>query len=152
MGTTRIHRHLRAPRAKVYAALLDPQAVAAWRVPTGMTSVVHAFEPREGGTFRVSLTYEAPGAVGKTRAQTDTYHGHFAKLVPDTRVVEVIEFETANPALQGAMTLTTTLADAPGGGTDLTAVHEDLPSGVSEADNALGWKLSLDKLEAWLAR
>ena len=57
-------------------------------VPNGMTSHVHTFEPREGGAFRISLTYDAPSATGKTTAHTDTYHGRFVKLVPDEQVVE----------------------------------------------------------------
>jgi uncharacterized protein YndB with AHSA1/START domain len=92
-------------------------------VPTGMTSRVHAFDPRAGGAFRVSLTYEAPTGAGKTTAQTDTYHGRFVELVPDERVVEVVEFETADPALRGEMTITIALADADGG-TEVLAVHE----------------------------
>ncbi len=28
----------------MYAALLDPEALACWRVPEGMTTVVHEFE------------------------------------------------------------------------------------------------------------
>jgi len=112
-----------------------------------MTSHVHAFEGREGGSFRISLTYDAPTGVGKTSARTDMYHGRFVKLVPNEEVVEVVEFETADPALQGEMTITTTLADADGG-TVVTAVHEGLPSGVSTADNELGWRLSLAQLAA----
>jgi len=139
---------MKAPRVRVYRALLDAQAIAAWRVPTGMTSHVHVFEPREGGAIRVSLTYDAPTATGKTTAHTDTYHGRFVKLVPDTQVVEAVEFETEDPALRGEMTLTITLADADGGGTELLAVHEGLPPGVPAADNELGWRLSLEKLAA----
>ena len=74
-----------------------------------MTSDVHEFEAREGGSFRVSLTYDAPDAARKTAAHTDTYHGHFARLVPGEQVVEVLEFETADPDLAGEMTITTTL-------------------------------------------
>ena len=98
MSSTRIHRHMNAPRAAVYRALLDPRAVATWKVPAGMTSQVHAFDAREGGSFRISLTYDTPTGTGKTTAHTDTYHGRFVKLVPDEQVVEVIEFETADPA------------------------------------------------------
>ncbi|MGH8262213.1 MAG: SRPBCC domain-containing protein, partial [Steroidobacteraceae bacterium] len=72
MTATRISWHVNAPRAAVYRALLDARAVATWLVPTGMVSHVHAFEAREGGSFRVSLTYEAPTAVGNTSAHTDT--------------------------------------------------------------------------------
>src|SRR3990172_5373106 len=106
MSSTRISRRVNALRAIVYRALLDARAVATWMVPTGMTSHVHTFDPREGGTFRISLTYDAPTGVGKTTAHTDTYHGYFVKLVPNQLVVEVVEFETADPALRGEMTIT----------------------------------------------
>jgi uncharacterized protein YndB with AHSA1/START domain len=147
MSSTRISLHVNAPRASVYRALLDARAVQTWMVPTGMTSHVHEFDPREGGSFRISLTYDAPTGTGKTTAHTDTHHGRFVKLVPNEQVVEVVEFETTDPAMQGEMTITITLTDA-GGGTELLAVHEGLPPGVSAEDNELGWRLSLAKLAA----
>jgi uncharacterized protein YndB with AHSA1/START domain len=131
----------------VYRALLNPRAVATWKVPTGMSSHVHAFDAREGGAFRISLTYDAPSGSGKTTPHTDTYHGHFVKLEPNEKVIEVVEFETTDPAMRGEMTITTTLADADGG-TDLLAVHEGLPAGLSTTDNEIGWRMALAKLAA----
>ncbi len=139
--------HVKAPRAAVYAALLDPDAVASWRVPTGMTSEVHEFDPREGGRFRISLTYTAATATGKTSASTDTFHGRFVRLVPHERVVELIEFETTDPDLSGEMTVTTALADA-GNGTDVVVTYEGLPRGVSAEDNETGTRMALAKLAA----
>jgi uncharacterized protein YndB with AHSA1/START domain len=136
---------MNAPRSAVYRAFLDPRAVATWMVPTGMTSHVHAFDAREGGSFRISLTYDAPSGTGKTTAQTDTYHGRFVKLVTDEQVVEVVEFETTDPTMRGEMTITISLADADGG-TEILAVHDGLPRGVPPADNEAGWQSSLDKL------
>ena len=147
MGSTRISRRVNAPRAAVYRALLDSRAVATWMVPTGMSSQVHAFDAREGGSFRISLTYDAPTGTGKTTAQTDTFHGGFVKLVKNEQVVEVVEFETTDSALQGEMTITLALTDADGG-TDLVAVHDGLPPGVPAADNEAGWRSSLAKLAA----
>ena len=69
------------------------------------------------------------------------------KLVTDERVVEVIEFETTDAALRGEMTIKITLADA-NGGTDIFAVHDGLPPGLSAADNESGWRSSLAKLAA----
>lgn len=112
-----------------------------------MTCVVHEFDVREGGTFRISLTYDAPSGTGKTTAHTDTYHGHFARLAPNEQVVEVLEFETTDPELRGEMTMTTTLVDADGG-TDVLVVHEGIPRGVSVIDNELGTRMSLDNLAA----
>ncbi len=136
---------MRAPRNKVYAALIDPDAIARWTVPDGMTSQVHSFEGREGGTFRISLTYETSTQAGKSSAHTDTYRGRFIELVPNERVVEVDEFETADPALGGEMKLTITLIDSKGG-TDVLALHEGLPAGLSLSDNEAGWKSSLARL------
>jgi uncharacterized protein YndB with AHSA1/START domain len=140
-----VSRHVNAPRPAVYQALLDPDAIAKWRVPDGMTSHVHEFEAREGSSFRISLTYDAPGTTGKSASHTDTYHGHFAKLVPNEQVVEVLEFETADPALRGIMTMTTTLTDADGG-TDVLVVHEGIPDSVPAADNETGTRMALANL------
>jgi uncharacterized protein YndB with AHSA1/START domain len=145
VSTTRVSRHIDAPPARVYRALLDPESVQHWMVPDGMTSDVHSFDGREGGTFRISLTYEEPTTAGKTSARTDSFHGRFVRLLPDAEVVQTVEFETDDPALQGEMTITYTLGGA-GGGTDLVGVHENLPAGVPSADNELGWSMSLDKL------
>jgi uncharacterized protein YndB with AHSA1/START domain len=147
MASTRIARHVKAPRTAVYAALLDPDAVARWRFPEGMSCTVHSFDAREGGVFRVSLTYDAPTGTGKSDAQTDTYGGRFLRLVPEREVVEAIEFETDDPELTGEMTITTTLADA-GDGTDIVAVHEGIPPGVPPEQNEIGTRMALDKLAA----
>ncbi len=65
MASTLIRQRIDAPRERVYAALIDPEAVARWKVPAGMTCEVHEFDVREGGAVRVSLTYEAPGSRGE---------------------------------------------------------------------------------------
>jgi uncharacterized protein YndB with AHSA1/START domain len=139
--------HVNALRSEVYQALIDAQAVAQWDVPIGMTSQIHEFDGREGGYFRISLTYEETSATGKTLSQTDTYHGHFVTLVPNEKVIETIEFETSDEMMRGEMTVTFTLTDADGG-TDVLAKHENLPPGLSPADNEVGWRMSLDKLAA----
>ena len=146
MRSTRISRRINASRAKVYRAFLDARAVATWMVPTGMTSYVHAFDAREGGSLRISLTYNEPSGTGKTTAHTDTYHGRFVKLVSNEQVVETVEFETTNPEMRGEMTITISLADTNDGGTEVLAVHDGLPPGVSLADNETGWRQALDNL------
>ena len=115
-----------------------------------MTCHVHAFDPREGSSFRISLTYDEPTGTGKTTAHTDTYHGRFVKLVTNEQVVERVEFETTNPELRGEMTITISLADADGGGTDVLAVHDGLPPDVLIADNDAGWREALAKLAAFV--
>ena len=110
-----------------------------------MTSHVHTFDAREGGTFRVSLTYDTPTVAGKSSTQTDSFHGRFVRLVPDTEVVQTVEFETDDPTMKGEMTITYALADAEDGA-DLVALHEHLPPGLSPVDNELGWRMSIERL------
>ncbi len=145
MTATRVTREIAAPPAVVYRALVDPDAIPRWKVPKDMSCVVHEFEAREGGRFRISLTYDDPSAVGKSSAHTDTYHGRFARLLPDWLVVEVDEFESDDPALRGEMRITISLSESDGG-THLVAVHDGLPPGVDPAANEQGWRESLDRL------
>jgi uncharacterized protein YndB with AHSA1/START domain len=145
--STRVRQLIKAPRERVWDALLDPAAVARWKVPAGMTSHVHEFDAWEGGTVRVSLTYEAGNRTGKSQGRTDTYRGRFVRLVSNELVIEVDEFETDDPALRGEMTTTIRLSDADGG-TELVALHDGLPAGVSPADNEVGWREALARLTA----
>lgn len=147
MALTKLIQLVRAPKERVYAALTDAHAIATWKVPDGMTCKVHEFEAREGGRFRVSLTYDMPNGKGKTVAQTDTYHGYFEKLVPGEVVIERTEFESSDPALLGEMRIVMRLIEVDGG-TEIHVEHEGLPAVVNPADNELGWKMSLSKLAA----
>lgn len=151
MQSTRVSRLIHAPRAAIYAALLDPDAIALWRAPDDMTCRVHSFDAREGGEYRVSLTYDEPDRQGKSSAHTDTYRGRFLRLVPNEKVVESMEFETDNPALAGAMTLTTALSDA-ADGTEVVMSHEGIPDAIPAADNELGSRMALANLARLVER
>ncbi|MDF2117064.1 SRPBCC family protein [Roseiarcaceae bacterium H3SJ34-1] len=148
-GSTETSRIIKAPRAKVYRACLDPEALAIWRAPDSMTGRMHAFDAREGGAYRMSLTYhdktQSPG--GKTSEDTDTFKGRFLELVPNEKIVELIAFESDDPRFAGEMTITTRFADA-GPGTQITMLFENIPSGVSPQDNETGTQQSLRKLAA----
>ena len=65
--------------------------------------------------------------------------------MPNTRVVEIDEFETDDPTLRGEMKIAIELFDKDGG-TEVVGVHEGLPPGLPVADNELGWRMALDKL------
>lgn len=56
-----------------------------------------------------------------------------------------MEFETDDDLMRGEMTVTFTLIEADGG-TEILAVHENVPPGIAPADNELGWRMSLEKL------
>ena len=149
MYSTSESLHIDAPRSAVYGALTDADAIARWRVPAGMRSHVHEFEAREGGRFRVSLTYRSEDRAGKTEGPTDTYSGEFAALVPGHQVVERLAFETGDPALRGTMTMTWTLRAADGG-TEVELVHEGIPDVVPSDDSEAGTRMAMAKLAAYV--
>jgi Activator of Hsp90 ATPase homolog 1-like protein len=51
--------------------------------------------------------------------------------------------------MRGEMTVTFALRDADGG-TELVAIHDNVPPGVSLTDNENGWRMALDKLASLL--
>jgi uncharacterized protein YndB with AHSA1/START domain len=136
-----------APPDAVYAAFLDPDALAAWLPPADMTGRVHAFDARVGGGYQMSLFYppNAEHVPGKTAEHEDVVRVRFVELAPPRRIVEAVTFATDEPALQGEMTLTVTLDPAPGG-TLVTMRFDDLPPGLRAADNDEGTRLSLAQL------
>ncbi len=138
-----------SPRT-IYQAFLDPEAVASWRPPEGMKAQIYAFDPREGGTFRMSFAYtDTDHAVrGKTSAHADVFQGRFLELVPGERIVELIEFESDDPAFAGTMTVTTTLA-AVSGGTEVTILCENVPTGIRPSDHQMGLTSTLKNLAAF---
>jgi uncharacterized protein YndB with AHSA1/START domain len=148
-SSTRVSMIVKAGRELVYRAFLDPDAVAAWLPPDGMTGEVHFFDAREGGKFRISLTYRDPGhrVGGKSSEHTDTFQGRFVELVPWEKIVEAIEFETDDPALMGEMKMLVTLADA-GPATEVTILSESIPKGIRLEDNQAGVTESLRRLAA----
>ena len=154
-GSGRTHagaRLIRAPVEAIYRAFINPEAMAAWRPPEGMTMRVDDFDPREGGRFRLVLEYEGEAHVpGKSGGRADIVHGRFGEIVPDRRIVEHVEFESDDPAFAGTMTVTTVMNPVEGG-TEVTIRCDDVPEGISEADHLAGIASSLAKLARFMER
>ncbi len=139
-------RFIKAPPHAIYRAHLDPQALAEWRPPEGMRCEILEFEPNEGGRFRMAFIYTAEHPVaGKTAEDRDVFEGRFAELVPDERIVEVVEFKSPDPAFAGKMSITTLLAAKPGG-TEVTVLCENVPPGIRREDHLQGINSSLENL------
>jgi uncharacterized protein YndB with AHSA1/START domain len=145
MYTTTVSIVVPASRASIYRALLDPAAVATWRVPDGMRGEVHELDPRVGGRLRMSLTYDDPTTAGKSGGATDTYAGVFTELVDPERVVEEVSFVSDDPGLAGTITMTTTLREVPGG-TEVEIRLDGMPDAVPRDQNEAGTTMALEKL------
>ena len=155
MTTKRIDRASRRIAARpsaVYRALVDPDARVAWLAPKGMHARLDAFDARVGGGYRMTLTYDdASGARGKSSPGSDVVHARFVALDEGARVVEAIEFESADASFAGTMTMTWSL-EAIGEGTSVTVTAEDVPPGIRPADHQLGMQSSLESLASFVER
>jgi len=143
-------RMIRATPQAIYRAHLDPVAVAAWRPPTGMRAEIYAFDPREGGGYRMAFVYLGEGQ-GKSTDKADVFEGRFVELVPDRKLVEQAVFESRDPRFSGVMTITTVLTPA-GDMTEVAVAATDVPSGIDPGDHQLGIASSLANLAAFVER
>ena len=142
-------RVIRASAEKIYAAYLDPQAVAQWRPPAGMRAEIYSFDARVGGGYRMAFVYDDASVLGKTTDHADVFEGMFVDLVPNERIVERATFESDDPAFAGVMTVTTTFRPV-AEGTEVTMTCSDVPEGISAADHADGIASSLANLAVYV--
>ncbi|MFE2381183.1 SRPBCC family protein [Streptomyces misionensis] len=148
--TDRAARVIAAPPDRVWAALVDREALVAWLPPAGMTGRFERFDARPGGSYRLVLTYsDASGAPGKATVDSDIVEARFVDIVPGAQVVQAVDFVSDDPAFAGTMTMTweVTAVEA---GARVDIVAEDVPDGISAEDHAAGLASSLANLAAYL--
>jgi uncharacterized protein YndB with AHSA1/START domain len=139
MGNTiRLHRVLRAAPDKVYRAFTTADAMAKWLPPNGFTCTVHQFDPKVGGTFRMSFT-------NFTTGNGHSFGGKWLELVPGQRVRYTDKFD--DPNLPGEM-VTTIVLKKVSCGTELEVTQENVPSVIPTEMCYLGWQDSLTQLIA----
>jgi uncharacterized protein YndB with AHSA1/START domain len=144
---TRASRLIKARPEELYEAFIDPAALVAWLPPAEMTGVIHEFDGRVGGGYRMSLFYSPNERLfrGKTSDREDMINVRFVQLAPPRRIVEAVNFETTDAAFFGEMTIVVTFDDVPGG-TEVTILCQNLPPGLRAEDNEAGSRLSLEQL------
>lgn len=136
---------------RVYAALVDPDAVLRWLPPAGMTGRFERYDARPGGGYRLVLTYaDADTSGGKTTPDSDVVEARFVELVPGVRVVLAVQFGSDDPAYAGTMKMTWSL-DPVGADTRVEIRAEDVPPGISAEDHAAGLASSLANLATYLS-
>jgi|SRR5688572_3019944 uncharacterized protein YndB with AHSA1/START domain len=143
-------RVISAPPQRVFAALIDREALEAWLPPGGMTGRFERFDPRPGGSYRLVLTYLEPDASsGKATADSDVVDVRYLDIVPGERVVQAVDFVSDDPAFSGTMTMTWAVTEA-SGGTRVDITAKDVPDGISAEDHAAGLASSLSNLARYL--
>jgi uncharacterized protein YndB with AHSA1/START domain len=134
----------------VYAAFASAEALIEWIPPGTMTGRVLEYDFRQGGRYRIELTYAEDSPTAKTTGRTDVSTGRFLFLEPGRRIVWSVEFEASDEAYAGEMTMTWTF-DPTAKGTRVTATVENVPPGISKADHDVGLRSSLANLAKYVS-
>ena len=72
-----------------------------------MLGSIEFFLFQEGGGFRMQLRYpESQLATGKTTDNTDEVVVRFARLIPNERIEQLVDFDSTDSQFQGTMRMT----------------------------------------------
>lgn len=131
-------RRIKAPPAKVFAAITRPDLMLQWWGPdAGPTLSVDA-DVRPGGRFSIVFRL----LNGDEHNPTGVYR----EVVPDRKLVFTWEWADA-PEKESLVTF---LLEPVDDGTELTLIHEQLPDEPARESHEAGWAGLLDKLPAFL--
>ncbi len=132
-----IVRRIKAPPAKVYAALTDPKLMVQWWGPDAGPTLCAEADVRPGGRFTIVF-----------RLLNGDHHkptGVYREVVPDQKLVFTWEW----PGMPERESLVTFVLRPFAGGTELTLVHEHLPDDA-RGSHQQGWQGFLHKLSLFL--
>lgn len=134
-----------SPQA-VYRAFANPGLMERWLPPDGMSGEMHHFDFRNGGSFRMVLTYAASSnARGKSSEKTDEVNVRLTKLEEGQRIEQEVTFDSEDPAFAGIMRMIWTF-EPRGAGTLVSIRAENVPDGIRPEDHVAGLTSSLQKL------
>jgi uncharacterized protein YndB with AHSA1/START domain len=140
---------LNHPRAKVFAAWMDPDALAAWYGPNGFRIETHAADIREGGLWRFDM-------VGMFEGQERRFPNlmRFLEILPTERIV--MDYGAPDPNDPERFRMMVTFDEQADGKTVLTL--RQLHPSRARRQAVIGFGAveygiqTLDGLAAWLDR
>lgn len=131
-------RRIKAPPAKIYAALTKPELMIQWWSPDAGPTLRADADVRLGGRFNIVFRL----LDGSEHNPTGVYR----EIVPDKKLVFTWEWAGA-PERESLVTFLLKPID---GGTELTLIHEQLPDEPARESHEAGWKGFLDKLSMFM--
>jgi uncharacterized protein YndB with AHSA1/START domain len=129
---------LPAHRARVFKALTKPDELAKWWGPHGFTSPSLDFEPRVGGSYRITM--QPPDG--------EVFHlsGEFREVDPPGRLAYTFRWEEPDPDDQETV-VTLTLRDL-GDATELVLAQGPFATEERRGLHEQGWTDGFERLQA----
>ncbi len=136
----RLTRHFEAPRDAVFRAWTEPEALADWFGPKGVEARKVVSDARPGGRFSLEM-HEHDGIYPVS--------GIYREVSPPDRLV--LSWVWGHGELEGLETVVTIELRERDGGTELTLLHEGLPTEIARDKHEGGWLSCFDCLAHFLA-
>jgi uncharacterized protein YndB with AHSA1/START domain len=131
-----IVRRIKAPPAKVWAAITRPDQMMRWWGPDAGPTLSVVADVRPGGRFSVVFQL--------LNGQEHNPTGIYQEVVPE----RTLAFTWDLPGERAS--LVTFRLEPFDGGTELTLTHEHLPDEAARKSHETGWRGLLDKLPVFL--
>jgi uncharacterized protein YndB with AHSA1/START domain len=128
---------LSAPRAHVFRALTDPDELAKWWGPHGFTSPSLDFDPRVGGSYRITMR--------PPEGQVFHLSGEFREVDPPARLAYTFRWEEPDPDDQETV-VTLTLREL-GNGSELVLAQGPFATEARRALHEQGWTDGFERLQ-----
>jgi len=126
---------VKAPREKVFAALVEKGQLEKWFAPVDMTTEARVFEPKEGGAFEVAMK-SADGSEHVTG-------GVFKEVDAPNKIVMTWKWLSPEPGPESLLTFEFNEVDE---GTEVVLTHENFADEQSRDMHQEGWTSVLEKL------
>jgi uncharacterized protein YndB with AHSA1/START domain len=98
---------INASPSRIYEAFAAPGAMETWLPPEGMTATMLAFDFREGGMYRMRVSYDdREHTPGKTSEHSDEVEVRFDRLVPGQLIEQSVRFNSESPVFSKEMRIT----------------------------------------------
>ncbi len=122
-----VRRVIPVPRARVFAAWLDPVGMTRWMCPGSVTRTTVALDPRVGGSFVIVMTHQD---------QPHEHRGEYLAIEPPS----LLSFTWLSDSTLGRPTVVTVEFHERDGGaaTEVVLTHRDLPPSRIESHRN-GW-------------
>lgn len=129
-----LNRRLKAPASLVYAAWTEPEKMMRWYCPADSEVLYAESSAKVGGKYRVIM--RTPDGVKHVTS------GEFLEVVPNEKLVFTWGWDS-EPGIRSQVTVSLVEAE---GETDLTLLHEQLPTVPSRDGHLEGWTGALANL------
>lgn len=139
-------RFISASPQTVYRAFVERRAMEQWLPPENMFGKMLKFDFREGGSYRMRLTYlPQEQGRGKSSEDSDEVEVRLTKIEAGRRIEQEVTFESEDSAFSGVMYMIWTFEPLDEG-TLVMIRAENVPKGIRPEDHDAGLNSSLEKL------